>query len=473
MCARSSTTHAGRGLSRRDELGNGHRDATQCEPYPCAVSHSLIHSHGGHPPKVRIAFRAQVIVVTTLAVLGAITLAGVIALWPAAGRPAAEATSAAQFAGKGVTFSDAQITTIHDGCPALFSGSASAKKAGPGGTQSCQMAKVRLLNGKGSGNDLALPILWPYSKAGLQPGDKLRLTVTPTPNGQVSSADAQNGAVGSTIGQSFAVFGIERNQPLVWWAIAFVVIVIAVGALRGLLAVVSLALSGLMIFLFVVPALIGGEPGFFVGLVASFGMMFIVLFLTHGISMRTCAALLGTLGGIAITAGIAQLEVITTRLSGVGDEATGTIPTLTSAIDPRGLITCAIIISGLGVLNDITVTQASAAWELRAAAPHMSRGAMFASALRIGRDHIASSIYTIVFAYAGTGLAVLVVVSLYNRPAFELLTHEDIATELVRTLCSAIGLVLAMPVTTAIAIALLPADRTRQATAAVATISPA
>ncbi|NEN04768.1 YibE/F family protein [Diaminobutyricibacter tongyongensis] len=306
-----------------------------------------------------------------------------------------------------------------------------------------------------------MPILWPYSRAGLQPGDQLRLTVTPPPKGQVTSSDAQNGAVGSTIG-SFSVFGIERNQPVVWWAIAFVAIVVAVGALRGLLAVIALGLSGLMLFLFVVPALIAGEPGFLVGLFASCGMMFIVLFLTHGISMRTCAALLGTVGGIAITALIAQLEVVSTRLSGVGDDATGTISTLTTAIDYRGLITCAIIISGLGVLNDITVTQASAAWELRAASPHMSRRAMFTSSLRIGRDHIASSIYTIVFAYAGTGLAVLVVVSLYNRPAFELLTHEDIATEIVRTLCSAIGLVLAMPVTTAIAIALLPPERHRE-----------
>ena len=429
------------------------------------VSHPSVHSHGGHPSSVRVAFRARVIVVTALAILGALTLAGVIALWPAGGPPAGETAAAKQFAGKGVTFSDAQIITIHDGCPQLFGSGGASTKAGPGSTQTCQTAKVRLLNGKGAGGGLTLPILWPYSDAGLQPGDHLRLTVTPTPKGQVTSADAQNGAVGSTIGQSFSVFGIERNDPVIWWAIAFVVIVVAVGALRGLMAVIALALSGLMLFVFVVPALIAGEPGFWVGLVASCGMMFIVLFLTHGISMRTCAALLGTVGGIVITAGIAQLEVISTRLSGVGDEATGTISTLTSAIDYRGLITCAIIISGLGVLNDITVTQASAAWELRAASPHMSRRTMFASAFRIGRDHIASSIYTIVFAYAGTGLAVLVVVSLYNRPALELLTHEDVATEVVRTLCSAIGLVLAMPITTAIAIALLPAESLRHPTA--------
>jgi uncharacterized membrane protein len=121
----------------------------------------------------------------------------------------------------------------------------------------------------------------------------------------------------------------------------------------------------------------------------------------------------------------------------------------------QGLLTCAVIIAGLGVLNDVTITQASAVWELRSAAPEMSRRALFGSGMRIGRDHIASTIYTIVFAYAGAALSVLLLLFLYDRPLLDLLSTEAIAEEVTRTLASAIGLVLAVPATTAIAVAVV------------------
>ena len=97
------------------------------------------------------------------------------------------------------------------------------------------------------------------------------------------------------------------------------------------------------------------------------------------------------------------------------------------------------------MLNDVTITQSSAVWEIRAASPAMSRAELFASGMRIGRDHIASTIYTIVFAYAGTALAVLLILRLYGLPWDVLLTTEDITQEIVRTLASSIGLVLAVP----------------------------
>jgi uncharacterized membrane protein len=120
-------------------------------------------------------------------------------------------------------------------------------------------------------------------------------------------------------------------------------------------------------------------------------------------------------------------------------------------MNPRELLTCAIIVAGLGVLNDVTITQSSAVWELRAAAPSIGRRELFQSGMRIGRDHIASTIYTIVFAYAGAALPVLLLLFLYERPVLEMLQTESLSEEIVRTLASAIGLVLAVPVTTAIA----------------------
>ena len=110
-----------------------------------------------------------------------------------------------------------------------------------------------------------------------------------------------------------------------------------------------------------------------------------------------------------------------------------------------------IIIGGLGVLNDVTITQASAVWELRAAAPDWSRGQVFAAGMRIGRDHIASTIYTIVFAYAGGALTILLLLYFTTREPLDLFGLEIFAGEGVRTFASAIGLILSVPITTGIA----------------------
>jgi uncharacterized membrane protein len=135
------------------------------------------------------------------------------------------------------------------------------------------------------------------------------------------------------------------------------------------------------------------------------------------------------------------------------------LSTYSGNIGLQDLLIAAVIVAGLGVLNDVTITQASAVWELRAAAPTMHRTRLFTSAMRIGRDHIASTIYTIVFAYAGTALTLLLAVSLYDRSWLDLLGTEEIAEELVRSFASSIGLVLAVPATTAIAVAVVPGPR--------------
>ncbi len=194
------------------------------------------------------------------------------------------------------------------------------------------------------------------------------------------------------------------------------VVVLAVARLRGLYALIGLAFSAAVITRFMLPSLLSGESGILVGVVGASAIMFVVLYTTHGWSLRTSAALGGTLAGIGLTGLIASYAVAGTRLTGVADEGGRVLGTFADDLSFPGLLTCAIIVAGLGVLNDVTITQASAVWEIRAAAPGMSRRAVFASGMRIGRDHIASTIYTIVFAYAGTALLVLLR-ALALRPA--------------------------------------------------------
>ncbi|WP_460568794.1 YibE/F family protein [Humibacter soli] len=419
----------------------------------------------GQPPRTATGPRRTVLVV--LGVLGVLTIVGLVLLWPNY-TSVQKASSHAHYAAQGTTFVNASVEAIQSNCPG-FTSPTTSSATGPGDSRACQLAKVKVLSGSSKGIQITLPVLWPYSKGDLSVGDQVQLMQSHTGSAEAAQSDAQNGTIGAGNGSSFTVAGIVRNQPILWWVLAFVVVVAAVGALRGILSLVALAFAGATFVFFTLPALISGSSGLAVGIVSAAAIMFVVIYLAHGLSIRSSVALLGTLTGVALTAGISQWMLATTHLTGVPDDTTGNISVITTAIDFRGLLSCAIIIAGLGALNDITITQTSAVWELRTAAPTMSRGELFTAAMRIGRDHIASTIYTIVFAYAGTALAVLVTIYLYNRPVGLLLSGDDIATEVVRTLCSSIGLILAMPATTALAVFMLPAQRRRR----VRDVSPA
>jgi uncharacterized membrane protein len=198
-----------------------------------------------------------------------------------------------------------------------------------------------------------------------------------------------------------------------------------------------------------------------------------VLYLDRGPSLRTTTALLGTFAGLALTALIGAVAVGATHLTGITSDDNSLLAQMAGQIAPRGLLTCGIIMAGLGVLNDVTITQASAEWELREAAPGMTPRRLLGTAMRVGRDHIASTNYTIVFAYPGMALPVLLLIDLYGQPLGTVLTSPDIAEELVRTMASAIALVLAVPLTTALAVAAATADRRSLRTSAdVVTTTP-
>ncbi|MBJ7359741.1 YibE/F family protein, partial [Nocardioides sp.] len=263
---------------------------------------------------------------------------------------------------------------------------------------------------------------------------------------------------------TLAYFNIERSGSLWLLAGLFVLVVVLVARWRGVMSLVGLGFAGAVMGLFVIPALLVGEAPVPVAVVGAVAIMYVVLYTTHGFSIRTSAALAGTLGGIALTAAVGAWAVGASRLTGVTDESGGVLTANAGGLDFQALLVAAVVIAGLGVLNDVTITQTSAVWELRGAAPTMTRRSLFASAMRIGRDHIASTIYTIVFAYAGTALLLLMVVSLFDRPLLDLAGTDEIATEIVRSLTSSIGLVLAVPLTTAIAALTVPGptDGTRE-----------
>lgn len=386
------------------------------------------HSHAATHGDFAVGRFPRVALLAALVIAGVATLVGLWNLWPDSSQ-APRIPKSAAFAAPGVTFPRATVTRVQPACSSTST---------PTSGTACGHITVRLHSATGAAARVTVAVPAEVTGSGLHAGDTVQLTRTPATHGQPAS---------------YTYSTTDRHASLFWLAAIFGVLVIAVARLRGLFALFALAFSGVMIIQFMLPALLAGEPGIWTALVGSSAIMFVVLYLTHGPSLRTSTALAGTLAGIGVTGVIGVYAVHASRLTGIPDETGGILSSFVSNLSFPGLLTCGLIVAGLGVLNDVTITQASAVWELRSAAPDLSRRRLFTSAMRIGRDHIASTIYTLVFAYAGASIIVLLLLDIYNRPALDLISNEAIAEEIVRTLASSIGLVLAVPITTAIATA--------------------
>ena len=206
------------------------------------------------------------------------------------------------------------------------------------------------------------------------------------------------------------------------------------------------------------PALVSGSNPLLIGLIGSSAIMFVVLYAAHGFSARTSTALVGTLFGLVTAALLGWVATNWAHLTGVTAEDDYVLAAAAPDLSLTSVVLVGIIVAGLGVLNDVTITQASAVWELADDDPDQKR--LFSKAMRIGRDHIASTVYTIAFATAGASLPVLLLIAIYNRPLFQVLQTEQFAAELIRTMVGSIGLILAVPLTTAIGVAVVRASRT-------------
>ncbi len=256
---------------------------------------------------------------------------------------------------------------------------------------------------------------------------------------------------------SFADF--QRSTPLVWLVVAFAAVVIAFGRWQGVRALVGLAASGAVLIAFLVPALLRDEPAVPVALAATVIIGFIALYLAHGVNVGTTVALAGTLVSLALTSGLALLVAVATNLTGLADGRAQTLRVTADALDLRGLLIAGIVVGALGVLDDVTVSQVSIVAALRRANPGLPARLLYAEATRVGRDHVASTVNTLVLAYAGASLPLLLFFTQGNQPVGRLLTSEVISVEIVRMLVGSIGLVASVPITTALAALVLgPGD---------------
>ncbi|MGC5627058.1 YibE/F family protein [Georgenia sp. Z1344] len=374
----------------------------------------MSHSHSTDPPELPAGRVRRVRTLLSALVLPLLvaTVVGLVALWPSGDSPMGS------------------IPLTGDGTE-VVTGTVLAPPASPEAAE----FRVEVTGGGHDGYEATVASPHPSVAEEIDAGDDVLLLYMP-----------QNIGTGTL----YSFWDFDREAPVGWLAVLYLAAVLAVARWRGLAAVLGLLASLGVVAVFMLPALMAGSSPILVALVGSSAMMFIAVYLAHGISIRTTTALLGTYVGLAITVVLAVWATGAANLTGSSEDAI-MLHQQFAGLTLSDLLLCGIVVAGLGALNDVTITQASAVWELAAASPGAPRRRLFVQGMRIGRDHIASTVYTLAFAYVGTALPLIMLASLVERPVVDTLMAGEIAEEVVRTLVSSIGLVLAIPVTTGIA----------------------
>jgi len=243
----------------------------------------------------------------------------------------------------------------------------------------------------------------------------------------------------------------ERRSILVWLAVIFAVVVIALSRSRGLLALLSMGITVAILIMFIAPSILDGNDPILVAVVASSVIAFFSLYLTHGFTPMTTLALAGTLGALLVTFAISAVFFELARFTGLYSEDGLALAFLQQDLNISSLLLAGAVLGALGALDDITITQAATIAELHEQNPSMTTSQLFASGIKVGREHIASTVNTLLLAYAGAALPVILIISASARSLSDVANGEEIAVEITRTLCGSIGLVTAVPVTTFLA----------------------
>ena len=354
------------------------------------------------------------------------TLAGIVILWPG---------DADLRIGAGITVDteDAEVVRVEEGpCPGL-------------GQQRCQLATIRLETGPDRGRLRQLQL---DASAGfepdLDPGDEVRVTRAPE-----APPDAEPVA-----GPQYAFSDFKRGRPMLVLGALFVVIVLLFARLRGAMSLAGLAFSLALVLLFVVPAILDGKSAVATAIVGSLAIALITIPLAHGAGPKSLAAVLGTAGSLLLVALLAAIFTAATHLTGLFAEEAIFLQAAGADLSLEGLLLAGMVIGALGVLDDVTVSQASTVLALRAANPALGFRELFGRAMHVGRDHVSATVNTLVLAYVGASLPVLLLFHAADLGLGDVLGFEIVAQEVVATLVGSIGLIAAVPVTTALATAL-------------------
>jgi uncharacterized membrane protein len=363
------------------------------------------------------------VLIAAVAALALATLIGLFALWPS---PRHHGPSQA-FGGK--TYG-AVVTAVRDvRCP------------GPT-EQRCRRVSARLKDGPKTGSVTALDLGPSNLVSHYSPGDQIRVQPIAAPPG---SHDAQ----------TYQFAGLDRRGTLRSLVILFAALVIVLARWRGALALAGFAASLLLIVKFLVPAILAGSPPLLVAVVGALAVMFITVGLTYGVSPQSAAAILGISASLLFAGVAGTIAVHAAQLDGRSSDLAIYLQQSDSRLSLQGIVLAGLVLGALGVLADMAVTQASAVMALRRANPELKARALFTGAFGVGRDHLIATTHTLVLVYVGATLPLLLVLQSAGVSTTDALNAQDVAEPIVATLIGAMALLLSVPLTTALAAALV------------------
>lgn len=317
----------------------------------------------------------------------------------------------------------------------------------PDAVNACGTAEVRT---SGSGGDAGRTISAPLPQGTGAPevgvGDDVVLIRSTSPDGT-----------------AYSIVDHQRAGGLWVVAAASVLALVAFGRWKGVTALAGLGVTFAVLLLFVVPAVLAGESPVLVAIAGSAAIMVTVLYLTHGFAASTSVAVLGTFVSLGLTGVLSALAVSALHLTGVTDDLSASLG-MNQQVNTQGLLLAGIVIGTLGVLDDVTVTQAVTVEELVRANPRLPAREAYRAGARVGRSHVASVVNTVILAYAGSSLPLLILITSAGGSLGSVLTDQVIAQELVRSAAATLGLIAAVPVTTALAALVATREATREAT---------
>ncbi|WP_077060187.1 YibE/F family protein [Streptomyces sp. MP131-18] len=408
------------------------RDEATLEP-PARPPHPHGHTHHHGGPVAPVSGHLRRVIAAVLIPFAGAVVAGMVLLWPGGAPEQHEHTGV----GFDQQHEQARVTAVTEvPCDEV------GVQVPRGVSGACEQAAVEVTSGPHAGRSFE-EVVPPDATQRYHVGQEVIVAYAPDAPEELQ----------------YHVTDVNRKAPMLVLAVVFALAVVAVGRLRGLLALVGLVISFAVLTLFILPAILHGSNPLLVAVIGGSMIMLVTLYLCHGVNARTSVAVVGTLVSLVLIGLLGSLFIGWAALTGNTDDQTGLVHSLYPGIEIRGLLLAGILIGSLGVLDDVTVTQTSAVWELKQADPGASWLKLYRAGMRIGRDHIASVVNTLVLAYAGAALPLLLLFTIAHSSVGTVAFSELVAEEIVRTLIGSVGLVASVPVTTLLAALVVNADR--------------
>jgi uncharacterized membrane protein len=307
------------------------------------------------------------------------------------------------------------------------------------GLAGCRRVEVEITSGPDRGEVSGFDLGGGFA---IDEGDRVRVTETGVPPGAT---------VNGRPADRYAFSDFERRTPLLLLTVVFAALVLLTTRWRGLRALIGLGASLALVAFFIVPAILEGRSPVAVATIGALAIMLVTIPLAHGLGPKAVAACLGTASALLITLLLAEFATDFAHITGFASEDVTFLRASAGDLSVRGLLLAGIVIAALGVLDDLTVSQASTVMELRRANPGLGASELFRRAMSVGHDHIVATVNTLVLAYAGASLPALLVFSLADTPVSDAVNSEIVAADIVATLVGSIGLIAAVPITTGLA----------------------